>query len=661
MLSFQVNLTSVTFLGDSYAYFETEALRGCSSLTYLEIPELTGAASVLDQPARLQLMCVGECTSLETVVFKGDADQYIVWATSDEQHPFYLDSAITTVVWCGTPWGGGTGGIVGQNQGSQPATEGSVDAASVDPTALFAYAEDVEAYFEVDFYASREDAAAGGEPVATVLLRSDVTPRQINEGTVADDQVLGGSAADLPQAGSVWALEGHAADEHLRQGCAAYDAQPGDIASCAAVLEKAAFIEGLEEVDPAYTLTAPDGTELVEGVDYEVSFAQCSGGAPQEVDRAAIQAAGTYRIVFTGIGAYTGSCQAAFSVVTVYLDCSLLGTACDEVAAAASAELYPDGCATAVLVNGGDARYVAAALALSRALDAPILLAGTDALGDATTVELRRLGATSVVVVGDQDVVSEDVRDELAALRTAPSVSRIAVADPVQAAVQLYRQFAADGVGADGTAYVVASDDGALAGAVAASAYGAAAPVFFAAADGTLDGATRNVLKTAGFARIVVAAADAGAADWVAEQVGNRSVEFEPAVGSWDGLLAADCAAALADGEALAVLVVRADDPDPALPVLAGWYAGASGAAVAPAADLSDDGDPALALLAEHAAGVDTVRFAFSDGTFPLDDINRIIAAWGASLDENGILTNGSEDQGTGSGTRASVYTVSAG
>ncbi len=636
VLSFQVNLTSITFLGESYAYFGTEALRGCSSLTYLEIPVLTGAESILDQPARLQLMCIGECTSLETVVFKGDADQYIIWAVSDEQHPFYLDAAISTVVWYGTPWGG-----TSQNQGGGDSLAAGE---TIDPAALFPYSEEtVNVYFKVDFYASYDDASEGEEPLVSAFLRSDVTPRQLNEGTVEDDQVLGMDASDLPQAEVAWAVEGHAADENLQQGCIAYDADEDDIASCAVVLDESSFLEGLEEVDPIYTVTASDGTELVEGVDYETFFAQLVDGELVEVDYDAIQEAGVYRLVFTGIGDYDGTCVATFSVVEVSLDGSLLGTASDEVAAAMSAELYPDGCSTAILVNGDDARYVAVALGLARVLDVPILLTGTDVLGDATASELRRLEATSVIVVGDQDTIAETVREELAALRTSPSVSRISVASPQEAAVQLYRQFAADGVGADGTAYVVASDDGVLAEAVAAAAYSEAAPVFFADEDGTLDGATRSVLKTSGFSQIVVAAADDEATAWVVEQIGNLSMEVETVVGDLDDLVYEVYVQAVEDGTAAGVCIVPADS-DPTLLVLAGYYAGASEIVPALVGDISDEADAVLAFLEEHATSVDTVRFAFSDGSFPLDDVNRIVGVWGASFDESGIFTSGSEE-----------------
>lgn len=674
VLSFQTQLKSITFLGDSYAYFETEALRGCSSLTSIEIPVLTGAASVLDQPARLQLMCLGQCTSLETVVFKGDADQYIAWSLADEQHPFYQDSAIATVVYAGTPWGGGTGGIVGQNgktQGSVPASEGSIAVGLIDPTALFSFSTgDVEAFFEVDFFASRADAETpGAEPLATVYLRSDVTPDQVNAGTVEDEQVWGASAADIPQAERAWALTGHASSERLRQGCAAFDAADDDIAGCTVVLEKSAFMEGLEEVAPVYTVTARDGRALAEGVDYTTELFQTVDGVTTVLGPDDVQTAGTYQVIFRGIGAWGGSCTATFTVATVYLGCDMLGTTPAEVAAGISAELYAGSTSgAAVLVNGSDARYIGAALVAARALDAPILLCDADSLGEATTVELRRLGATSVVIVGDQDVVSESVREELAALRSTPSVSRIAVADPLEASVQLWRQFGADGLAAAGlaetgatTAYVVASDDGALVGVAASRAWRAASPVFFAASDGTLSGATRSALKTGGFSRVVVVAPDEVAAASVAQQISNESIAYETVAGGTDALLFADYADAIEDGTASLVFLMPSAataDADPTLPALAGYYCAEAGGVVAPVDDLADADDPALTLLAQHTAEVFSLRFAQADGSFPLDDINRIIAAWGASMDQNGILTNGSEDPGTGSGTRASVYTA---
>ena len=188
----------------------------------------------------------------------------------------------------------------------------------------------------------------------------------------------------------------------------------------------------------------------------------------------------------------------------------------------------------------------------------------------------------------------------------------------------------------------------------------------FSSAAGTITNQTsvsssHRALKTGGFSRVVVVAPDETAAESVVQQISNESIAYETVAGDTDALPFADYADAIEDGTASLVFPMPSAataDTDPTLPALAGYYCAEAGGVIAPVDDLADADDPALTLLAQHTAEVFSLRFAQADGSFPLDDINRIIAAWGASMDENGILTNGSENPGTGSGTRASVYTA---
>lgn len=667
VLSFQVELQSLTFAGESYAYLETEALRGCSSLTYLEIPQLTGAKSALDQPARLQVMCVAECTSLKTVVFKGDAGDYIAWALSDEQHPFYNDASIETVVWCGTAWGGSTSwgapSAVSSQVSSGPTNDLAKSSSSV--AALFAFNPNgVEQFVQVSFYASAEAEEAGEEPLGVAYLRSDVTPAALNAGTVADEQVWQGSAADLPVASGSWAFADYGANEAFAGAVSAYDAAANDLGGCAVELQKTGYIEGLEDVAPACTVTAPDGSLLEEGVDYTLAY-QVLGddGEPVEVAADELGAAGSYRVVASGRGAWEGQAVAHFSVVAADLEAGYLGASDVAVAAGVSAALYEAGRGgTAVLVSDDDPRWLLAAIPAAVALDAPVLLTSGDALSEEAASELRRLEAASVVVVGDQDVMTEDLRADLAALRTSPSVSRIAVATPEAASLQLYRQFVADdtaaagadtAAGADasstdaaeedaalgtaGTAYVVAGDTGELGAAALALVVRTGSPVFLAAADGTLDGATRNLLKTTSFAQVEVLAATEEAVQNVAWQVGNDAVAFQGTVGSLDELALQALEDALESGTSTgAVVACAAGDATEAL--LAALYAAQGGLALAVCGDAAvQDDDPAadaaLAALASHAAQIESLDFATAPGGMSVDQINAFLATWGAELD----------------------------
>jgi hypothetical protein len=87
-----------------------------------------------------------------------------------------------------------------------------------------------------------------------------------------------------------------------------------------------------------------------------------------------------------------------------------------ETSAQAAELAYPDGATTAILANGWRAIDALAASHFSWVEQAPILLTERDALPDATLDALDELGVTDVIVLGDENSVSDAGLAELEAL-----------------------------------------------------------------------------------------------------------------------------------------------------------------------------------------------------------------------------------------------------
>jgi len=160
-------------------------------------------------------------------------------------------------------------------------------------------------------------------------------------------------------------------------------------------------------------------------------------------------------------------------------------------AASLSQVLWAGGAGTAVVTSGASYADALAGGALAGRLDAPLLLAGSCELPEASAAELQRLRPTKVVVLGGTGAVCDLVLQAIEA-RTGASVERISGADRFSTAVAAARlgwpathprMFAASGVSfADGLA-------------AAAAAASADAPLLLVPACGSLPGEVRSAVE----------------------------------------------------------------------------------------------------------------------------------------------------------------------
>ncbi len=150
-------------------------------------------------------------------------------------------------------------------------------------------------------------------------------------------------------------------------------------------------------------------------------------------------------------------------------------------ARAISSATWPDGTAdTAVLATGGDFPDALSASGLAGALDAPLLLVGTE-VTSALTDELGRLGVTDVYLVGGTGVISLDAEEALADDYT---VTRVWGADRYETAAEVAREIeSVTGASFTADAFVARGDEFPDALAVAPFAYSQAMPVLLTRPD----------------------------------------------------------------------------------------------------------------------------------------------------------------------------------
>lgn len=112
----------------------------------------------------------------------------------------------------------------------------------------------------------------------------------------------------------------------------------------------------------------------------------------------------------------------------------LMGFGREATAAAVAAASHPDGAAEVVLANGAAFPDALAGGPLARALDAPLLLVGKDAVPEPTASALARLSPQRVTILGGTGVVSQAVEDEL---RTLFDVRRLSGRDRTETAAAI--------------------------------------------------------------------------------------------------------------------------------------------------------------------------------------------------------------------------------
>jgi subtilisin family serine protease len=120
----------------------------------------------------------------------------------------------------------------------------------------------------------------------------------------------------------------------------------------------------------------------------------------------------------------------------------------------ASRRAFPGGAATVVLATGRNWPDAVAGSALAGVVDGPLLLTDQAAAPSVVLNEIRRLGATSVIVLGGERSVSSQVVSSLRGIVGAGGVTRIAGADRYQTAALIAAEVIARHPSYDGKAFV---------------------------------------------------------------------------------------------------------------------------------------------------------------------------------------------------------------
>ena len=107
-------------------------------------------------------------------------------------------------------------------------------------------------------------------------------------------------------------------------------------------------------------------------------------------------------------------------------------------AAAQAAQAYPRGCAAVIVVESDAWPDALSAAGLAGALDCPILFTGKDAVPAATAGAISSLGASEVVLIGDERRVSERGEAALGSTGAVKSVRRVCGRDRYETQQAVY-------------------------------------------------------------------------------------------------------------------------------------------------------------------------------------------------------------------------------
>ncbi|MEE8717050.1 MAG: leucine-rich repeat domain-containing protein [Coriobacteriales bacterium] len=471
----QTQLASVTFGGDTLEEVSPYAFGECTSLARIDLPTLTSTVE------RIGRYAFENDAALAEVTFSGGVSGT---QTTQAGNEFSGCTGIKTVIYHEKKWNS-------NNAGMNPSTTRG-DSSTVFGgnfsfgTSAFSDSPDVTEYYTVRRYASADDATAGVEPTAVAVVAAG-TP--LHELCAASCELLDEGARDWVGA-SLAFEEGASVAGNIADSLACWDCDPSDLSH--AGIEVNADVDdndlptlttsdvagGADGVDA--TVWSAAGTELSRDTDYELAF---DGGDPT--------AAGTYTLVATGTGSYSGQTSAQVSVVDAAATWQRLSAddwdGASKSAAEASfenASLAQTPCEWAVVAAGGRDHLAddLSAAALAGALGGVLVLTDPDELSQGASYEINRVGATTVVVVGDTDAVSQDVEDALQDMYVVDKVYRIAGTGKAGQGTDMRVVSLASSLKASwgDTCLVASASDPAPAVVAASWAYAQAAPIVWA-------------------------------------------------------------------------------------------------------------------------------------------------------------------------------------
>ena len=178
-------------------------------------------------------------------------------------------------------------------------------------------------------------------------------------------------------------------------------------------------------------------------------------------------------------------------------------------------EAFPDASQNRIVLTGGISyQNAVTGIALAGGYRCPLLITQTDHLTDATREEIERLAGDSleVIILGDENIVSERVEAVIEKMDKVNSVIRIAgqAGSDEEMALEVYRFGIREGLWTDSnTVILAASSDFPDALSITPYAYAARTPVLLTNSDGTFSEETFRELAECGVERTILAGGEA--------------------------------------------------------------------------------------------------------------------------------------------------------
>lgn len=198
-----------------------------------------------------------------------------------------------------------------------------------------------------------------------------------------------------------------------------------------------------------------------------------------------------------GTSTQTRTCSVCHKTETKTVDNAiqrLAGSGRYATAADISKAGFPNGAKTVVLAYGLNYADALAGVSLATAMNAPILLTNLKTLPKETIAEIKRLGATDVIILGGEGAISADVENELESLGL--YTERIAGKTRFETATKIARKLQKINNKAPEEVFFVYAFNSADALSVSAVAAVKGAPVIYLNTNGDIDDATAAYLKS---------------------------------------------------------------------------------------------------------------------------------------------------------------------
>ncbi len=229
---------------------------------------------------------------------------------------------------------------------------------------------------------------------------------------------------------------------------------PADLDDCDISIEEDSYDYTGEAIEPAVTVSL-NGVELIEDLDYTISYSNnveigtatitvtpltnLSGGdnEPREITFEITDPEATTPGDDETTPGESGDGESGDEVSVTAAAVDVDGETRIQTAINTAKEAYPNGTDGVIIAYAFNYADALAASGLAGALDYPILLANTNTASDDLLEYLRSCGASRVIIVGGNAVVSDDVASEIASA-VGSSVTRLYGSNRFETQMEIY-------------------------------------------------------------------------------------------------------------------------------------------------------------------------------------------------------------------------------